>query len=52
MTEASLTRLRSLAGTYAEYALGDVMAQRRTKWCLDEACRIVRDITGHPEGAR
>ena len=34
MAEADRSRLRRLAGTYAEYALGDVMAQRREKWRL------------------
>ncbi|MFZ2657284.1 MAG: hypothetical protein WAX69_20280 [Victivallales bacterium] len=34
MNEKCLSRLRCLAGTYAEYALGDVMAQRREKWRL------------------
>jgi len=32
MTEKDKTRLRNLAGTYAEYALGEPMAQRREKW--------------------
>lgn len=34
MNEACRSHLRSLAGTYAEYALGDVMVQRREKWRL------------------
>ena len=34
MNEKSRSHLRRLAGKYAEYALGDVMAQRREKWRL------------------
>ncbi len=34
MNEKSRLHLRRLAGKYAEYALGDVMAQRREKWRL------------------
>jgi len=39
MTDASMLRLRSLAGTYAAYALNDVMAQRRMKWRLNNGLR-------------
>jgi hypothetical protein len=39
MTEASLLRLRRLAGTYAEYALSDVMTQRRKKWRLNNGLK-------------
>ena len=109
MNDKGRSHLRRLAGTYAEYALSDVMTQRREKWrrhngmrqrtvplklcgstfdpddfrahpkeTLDigrghfvefvfrdtnrltgamegrvaEACRIVRDVTGHPEGTK
>ncbi|MDD5679164.1 MAG: hypothetical protein PHW60_14415 [Kiritimatiellae bacterium] len=34
MNEKCRSHLKRLAGTYAEYALGDVMAQRREKWRL------------------
>ena len=34
MTTKDKTRLRDLAGTYAEYACGEPMAQRREKWRL------------------
>lgn len=34
MNEKCRSHLRRLAGTYAEYALGAVMAQRREKWRL------------------
>jgi len=34
MTTHDKTRLRALAGRYAEYACGEPMAQRRQKWCL------------------
>lgn len=34
MTEKDKTRLRNLAGRYAEYAMGAPMAQRREKWRL------------------
>lgn len=39
MTRACRTRLRDLAGRYAEAALGDVMAQRREKWRLHNSLR-------------
>ena len=34
MNEKCRSHLKRLAGTYAEYALGDVMARRREKWRL------------------
>ncbi len=34
-----MMRLRHLAGTYAEYALNDVMTQRRKKWRLNNGLR-------------
>jgi hypothetical protein len=34
MTTKEKARLRTLAGKYAEYALGNVMSQRREKWRL------------------
>lgn len=34
MSNCDMQRLRSLAGTYAEYACGEPMAQRREKWRL------------------
>ena len=39
MTDASMLRLRRLAGTYAAYALNDVMAQRRMKWRLNNGLK-------------
>jgi len=34
-----MMRLRRLAGTYAEYAVSDVMAQRRKKWRLNNGLK-------------
>ena len=39
MTPKCRSRLRNLAGTYAEYALGEAMACRREKWRLHNSMR-------------
>jgi hypothetical protein len=39
MNKESRSHLRCLAGRYAEYALGDVMKQRREKWRLHNGLR-------------
>ncbi len=39
MSTSDLSRLRDLAGRYAEAALGDVMTQRRKKWRLHNSLR-------------
>jgi hypothetical protein len=39
MDKACRSHLRRLAATYAEYALGEVMAQRREKWRLHNGLR-------------
>ncbi|MFC1525656.1 hypothetical protein ACFL6X_02475 [Candidatus Latescibacterota bacterium] len=48
MSNKDMERLRNLAGTYAEYACGEPMAQRREKWRLHNR-RQERTVPFHIE---